>query len=501
VRAVSKEVPVSQARLTDPRAPFLAPLLLLLVTRLFFWKLLPFAIEDAYITFRYARNLARGLGLVFNAGEKVMGFTSPLWTVWCSLGIALHVDPVVWTRVSTLALECVALVLVTRMLLEKFGALSAWAFALFYASWTFLAAMAVSGMENTAVFCLLAISASLVDRKSRFSGVALGLLALSRPEGVVLALIVALAAPWRQRFVALTIAFAGFGALAAYYGSPIPQSLTAKAQVYGTPGPWTGRHWYEWIIPFAFGRWPATSEGSVLFAMAVVAGPALAAAVLALFRQRPVGLTAMCAAGLTVWIAYSLFGVAYFAWYLVLPVGIAAVLVAIGLPLVSRGPWIPAALAIFVVGSWTVGPQLYNGRAQAEYLGFAAAANLLGERSHPGETVLLEPIGMIGWATKLRIVDEIGLVSPYVAKRRKQGDGWMTDVLLREHPQWLVTRRGVLEGGEAFAGRGKPFHDDAERKAVLDAYPLIATVHEDAGPQALEIRRVRTTRPGAPPPG
>jgi hypothetical protein len=51
-------------RLLDPRAPFLLPLALLLLTRAYFWRLLPSASEDAYITFRYARNLARGLGLV-----------------------------------------------------------------------------------------------------------------------------------------------------------------------------------------------------------------------------------------------------------------------------------------------------------------------------------------------------------------------------------------------------------------------------------------------------
>jgi hypothetical protein len=68
----------------------------------------------------------------------------------------------------------------------------------------------------------------------------------------------------------------------------------------------------------------------------------------------------------------------------------------------------------------------------------------------------------------------------------------MTDVLLKEHPNWLVTRRAVLAGGEAFAGAGRPFRGDDERKAVLDAYPLVATIHDDAGPQALEIRKVRT---------
>jgi hypothetical protein len=36
-------------------------------------------IDDAYIVFRYADNLLAGLGPVFNAGERVEGFTSPLW--------------------------------------------------------------------------------------------------------------------------------------------------------------------------------------------------------------------------------------------------------------------------------------------------------------------------------------------------------------------------------------------------------------------------------------
>ena len=37
--------------------------------------------DDAFITFRYARNLAEGHGLVFNVGERVEGYTNFLWTV------------------------------------------------------------------------------------------------------------------------------------------------------------------------------------------------------------------------------------------------------------------------------------------------------------------------------------------------------------------------------------------------------------------------------------
>ena len=45
-----------------------------------------FVQDDAFISYRYSRNLARGEGLVFNAGERVEGYTNFLWT-------ALHAVP------------------------------------------------------------------------------------------------------------------------------------------------------------------------------------------------------------------------------------------------------------------------------------------------------------------------------------------------------------------------------------------------------------------------
>src|SRR2546422_3934340 len=40
---------------------------------------LRFGIDDAFINFRFAENLAGGLGPVFNAGERVEGYTTPAW--------------------------------------------------------------------------------------------------------------------------------------------------------------------------------------------------------------------------------------------------------------------------------------------------------------------------------------------------------------------------------------------------------------------------------------
>ncbi|MER3458003.1 MAG: hypothetical protein C4309_04615 [Chloroflexota bacterium] len=41
----------------------------------------PRTIDDAFITFRYARNLVAGLGFVYNPGEHVLGTTTPLYTL------------------------------------------------------------------------------------------------------------------------------------------------------------------------------------------------------------------------------------------------------------------------------------------------------------------------------------------------------------------------------------------------------------------------------------
>src|SRR5512144_1358529 len=37
--------------------------------------------DDAYISFRYVRNFVEGRGLVFNAGERVEGYTNFLWVL------------------------------------------------------------------------------------------------------------------------------------------------------------------------------------------------------------------------------------------------------------------------------------------------------------------------------------------------------------------------------------------------------------------------------------
>ncbi len=55
--------------------------------------------DDPFCSFRYARNLAHGHGLVFNPGERVEGYTNFLWTILLAVPIYLHGDPVFWSKV------------------------------------------------------------------------------------------------------------------------------------------------------------------------------------------------------------------------------------------------------------------------------------------------------------------------------------------------------------------------------------------------------------------
>jgi hypothetical protein len=53
---------------------------------------LNYAHDDAFISFKYARNLAEGNGLVFNKGERVWGYTSPANTILLGTLTALGLD-------------------------------------------------------------------------------------------------------------------------------------------------------------------------------------------------------------------------------------------------------------------------------------------------------------------------------------------------------------------------------------------------------------------------
>ena len=70
--------------------------------------------DDAFISFRYARNLVEGQGLVYNPGERVEGYTNFLWVMLLAGGAELGLWPEVAAQAFGLALHAGTLGLTYR---------------------------------------------------------------------------------------------------------------------------------------------------------------------------------------------------------------------------------------------------------------------------------------------------------------------------------------------------------------------------------------------------
>lgn len=152
------------------------------------WQILWIA-DDAFISFRYARNFARGLGLVYNEGEWVEGYTNFLWTLGLGLAAKLGLDIPLTALFGNFACFVAALVVTAWVVLRlspgrpvvPFAALG---LALAKPFYTFSA----SGLETMAI-ALLGIAAfalSLRRRGELWAGVALTASVMCRPDQILL---------------------------------------------------------------------------------------------------------------------------------------------------------------------------------------------------------------------------------------------------------------------------------------------------------------------------
>jgi 4-amino-4-deoxy-L-arabinose transferase-like glycosyltransferase len=196
--------------------------------------------DDAYITFRYARNLASGYGFVYNIGERVLGTTTPVYAILLVPFIKLGFSP---DAISiTLAVICDLLICVLLYLLfqKSLGDCIALLTSLFYATAYVSIAACGYGME-TQLFILFVVASVLFLEYQRYMLMAAvaGLAVVTRPEGALLAVIFAVALFIKLRRDDLSLALRTvllFIAVAApwyifamfYFGSPFPNSMLAK---------------------------------------------------------------------------------------------------------------------------------------------------------------------------------------------------------------------------------------------------------------------------------
>jgi len=181
-----------------------AVLLMTLALLLAHAGLYAFLTDDAYISFRYARNLGNGFGLVFNPGfERVEGYTNFLWVLILAGFSAVGVLPEHIAHVLSMTLTVILWLLVVWFALRSAPRNGrvwfAVAPALFLASTRSVAVWSTGGLE-TRLFEVLVVGGALrliVEVQSQLSGqeprrplsgVLFGLATLTRPDGLLITL-------------------------------------------------------------------------------------------------------------------------------------------------------------------------------------------------------------------------------------------------------------------------------------------------------------------------
>ncbi|MFX1259058.1 MAG: hypothetical protein ACFFAN_14460 [Promethearchaeota archaeon] len=84
----------------------------------FLWDLYFFSFtkDDAYITFRYAKNLAEGKGIVFNTRDNnpVEGYSNFLWVILSTIPHFLNLDVVLYTKIFSMILSVFTIIMLFK---------------------------------------------------------------------------------------------------------------------------------------------------------------------------------------------------------------------------------------------------------------------------------------------------------------------------------------------------------------------------------------------------
>jgi len=433
-----------------------ALLILALILRLAWLAYTGYVEEDAFITFRIARQIAGGNGFVYNLGQRIDGTTTPLFTLLLAGWFRFSGNVVLGARTLDLAFGVGSLLLVQQTLkhlgrstAEQVGVLVLLAVS------SKLVNMETQGMEMPLVLFLMAASWHALARgRAGWAGLLSGLLLWTRMDLFLWPLVLAAAAaPAGWRSTARLALAAGVTFLpwilfsTVYFGSPIPFTITAK-----------------WVAYIQFDRSPLINHfstvvgylspfyslirdwrSSLLVFLTLV--PAAAGAV----RARRERLLMILPAFVLLEVARLVLTRATFASRYFVP-SLWAVLILAGMaignlwkvsrtkPAVEKGclraAILLALLAVVLSGLAQAGDvrlaQTYRNRQALQAIGV-----WFHQQTAPGVTVELEPLGYIGYYADRTMLDEVGLVTPAIVAlklRRSPADAYFSYL----NPDYLV---------------------------------------------------------------
>jgi hypothetical protein len=424
--------------------------------------------DDPYITYRYARNLANGLGFVYNAGQHVLSTTSPFFALILTPVTRLNGDiPRAANLIGLIGVAAGAIGLWDMARAHRHHT-AGWVMLALYPTFPLLLNTLGSEMPLYVGLCILAISRYARQHYS-VCAVLAGVATLTRPDGVLLAIVLVAAwsiehrslAAWckglslviRPAVIYVVIVGAWVAFAWAYFGSTLPTTLCAKiaqGMLHGSelflPGLGT-------ILSGYLPRTNWIAVGCAVIGLVVGA------------RQRSSLLL------VTVWstvffIAYSLIGVSRYFWYYVSVVPGFVVIVSLGVEQAIHSlRWATMRLLhTYWLAQWTslgsagllvliilAGQGLHIALMAAQgdprIPVYRAAGEWLNRNTAPDATVAALEVGALGYYGQRTMIDFAGLIQPEISSELVRAGGYEQVALWalsKYKPDYLVLTKNTF---------------------------------------------------------
>lgn len=448
--------------------------------------------DDFFITYRYARSVTQGDGLVFNPGERHFGATEP------GLALALagaHVVtrvPIPWLGTLSTALG----LLICGLVLTAEGAARDRLVAAILGSTLVLGSTWIwmcHGAAAPMVLACLLLAGRLSDSRPEVAGLAAGAAVWLRPDAALGVLALGLIVWWQQRklpwrfgVAAGSVILVGAGWAWLYFGSPLPSTLAAKRLMADwQPGTWpSGLEFWRVFLP----GW--TGHLGLLAPVLVIGG---VAGWVSMWRRGGTATRLLAVNGAGLAVAYPLLGVPFYAWY-VIPViaswflGLAYLLADVLRWIVARSAsWsgdrrrlqrVEAATAVLLtlLVAVRVLPMVLGYQPAPHLEAYRQAAMWIRDTTPPEATVTYYEVGVVGWYSERPLRDLLGLVTPGASTSDFEAG-------LKEHPTEIVLDHTVRRVGNLPGSRW-----------FRELYEPVARF-PDAGGGEVVVHRRRTPAP------
>lgn len=382
--------------------------------------------DDAYITYRYAENLSKGWGVVFNKGERVEGYSNFLYLLLLTPAMYLGKN---WIYTYSVTLNAIffalALWLFTNLIAEKFGKAKSIIGGILMATNPWLWVNAATGLESMLVLFITVFSLVIFESKSLLNDnyrtygllVLVSASILSRVDGFILAIIIAISILLNKNYKQFyIIVFFTIGAMVLYtdwrlyyYGDLIANTFYAKVASTSVIGRFVAAARYIFVNFTRTGLWLITFFSCILIALKWKNKETIG---YRFFYVFPV-----------LWIAYLICigGDIYFERFLVVlfPFGIYAIF-ALANQVEKNNTVIYIAISIFIAQYLFV---FGDGRFEYslnKYDMWVNVGKFIGE-NYPGKVIAIDAAGKIPFFSGCQTIDMLGLNDKHIGKIDAKG--------------------------------------------------------------------------------